>query len=280
MEKVLVIGLGQIGQATAKYMTEHGLHVEGYDITHNAVEQALESKVIEWGASDFQNYDYYIICVSTHNIDDKTKPDVNGVMDIAKKLRTEGKGGSLVSIESTISRGSSMKVHKILSHKFHLVHVPHRYYEPEKNIHGVNQVRVIGAIDDCCMEDALEFYTRRLGITLHQVPIISIAELSKIIENTYRYTLIAFAEEVKMVCDKMHLDFEQVRTAVNTKWNVNMLEAKSGIGGHCLPKDLQMFLDMDVTSGIPSLAKAAKELDEFYHQHHLIKATADYTSRQ
>lgn len=55
---------------------------------------------------------------------------------------------------------------------------------------------------------------------------------------------IAFAEELKMVCHDQMLNFDELRAAVNTKWNESILEAREGIGGHCLPKDTQMYYDL------------------------------------
>ena len=63
--------------------------------------------------------------------------------------------------------------------------------------------------------------------------------MSKVAENAYRYLQIAFAEELKMTCGDLGLDFEKVREACNTKWNIEMLEARDGINGHCLPKDIR-----------------------------------------
>jgi UDP-N-acetyl-D-mannosaminuronic acid dehydrogenase len=78
---------------------------------------------------------------------------------------------------------------------------------------------------------------------------------------------IAFAEELKMVCDRSGIDFDQLRKAVNTKWNIRILEAKDGIGGHCLPKDSQMFLDMSKNVLQSSIIEAAKTVDLKYRLH-------------
>jgi len=61
--------------------------------------------------------------------------------------------------------------------------------------------------------------------------------MCKIAENAFRYIGIALAEELRMICAELILDFEKVRKACNTKWNVQMLEARDGIKGHCIPKD-------------------------------------------
>jgi UDP-N-acetyl-D-mannosaminuronic acid dehydrogenase len=80
---------------------------------------------------------------------------------------------------------------------------------------------------------------------------------------------IAFAEELKMVCDNSMINFDDLRAAVNTKWNIKVLEAKDGIGGHCLPKDSQMYLDMSKNYLPSNLIEAAKKVDENYRRHML-----------
>jgi len=81
-----------------------------------------------------------------------------------------------------------------------------------------------------------------LEIPMHSVSSIEVAELTKIIENSHRYLQIAFAEELYLYCQANNILFSELRDALNTKWNVEILEPRDGIGGHCLPKDTKMFL--------------------------------------
>jgi UDP-N-acetyl-D-mannosaminuronic acid dehydrogenase len=266
-KKVLVIGLGQIGYSNAEYMTMKGLDVDGFDINDNAVRRAIDDQVIKKQASSFSGYDYYIICISTHRPEDMFQPHLDGLFDIAKRLAYEGKAGALVGIDSTITRGTSEKILQILRHRMHVVHVPHRFYINEKHDHGVRQTRVIGGCEKCCMEKARQFYGDMLDIPLHFVNSIEVAELCKIVENSYRFIEIAFAEELKMFCDRSGIDFSELRNAINTKWNIKVLEAREGIGGHCLPKDSQMFLGLLKNVLDTSIIEAAKKVDGEYRQH-------------
>ena len=77
---------------------------------------------------------------------------------------------------------------------------------------------------------------------MHPVSDIEIAELTKIAENAHRYLQIAFAEDLYLYCQANNINFTELRDALNTKWNVHILEPREGIGGHCLPKDTKMFL--------------------------------------
>lgn len=266
-QKVLVIGLGQIGYSNAEYMTMKGLHVEGHDISEEAINRALDDGVIQKRAADFAGYDYYFICVSTHNPDDMFVPYLQGIYDLAERIAREGKEGALLGIDSTITRGATQKVFDIVGHKLHVVHVPHRFYIHEKDTHGVNQRRVLGGCEKCCVEKGKEFYNDILGIPLHPVSRVDVAELTKIVENTYRYVEIAFAEELKMFCDNSGISFAELREAINTKWNIKILEAKEGIGGHCLPKDSQMFLSLTRNVLDTSIIDAAKQVDLAYRRH-------------
>lgn len=270
-KKILVIGLGQIGYSNAEYMTSLGLDVYGFDISEFAVKRALDAKVIQKEAKDFVGYDYYVICISTHRPEDMFVPFLDGLYDIARRIAHEGKTDALIGIDSTITRGTTEEIKKIVGHRLHVVHVPHRYYVHEKKDHGVKQTRVIGGGDTCCLQEGKEFYGKLLQIPLHKVSSADIAELCKVVENSYRFMEIAFAEELKMVCDNSSIDFDELKNAINTKWNIKILDAKDGIGGHCLPKDSQMFLDFSRNVLVTSLIRAAKMVDQQYRFHNVQK---------
>jgi UDP-N-acetyl-D-mannosaminuronate dehydrogenase len=212
-------------------------------------------------------------------------------LSIIDKISKEAKNGALVSIESTIPKGTSKKVFEMLNHRLHVSHAPHRWYALEEQEHGVNQVRVIGGVCDCCLKIAMYFYDGRsenmnnsssstttttttnekskaksLGIPMHPVSDIEIAELAKIVENAHRYLQIAFAEDLYIYCQANNISFPELRDAVNTKWNVHILEPREGIGGHCLPKDTKMFLQS--SKSIKSkILQAAIEVDQDYRRY-------------
>src|SRR5919112_332586 len=273
--KVLIIGLGQIGFAVASYIKKQEEYdVYGYDISSAARDRA-ELKIGIKNAADFSGFDIYMVCISTHSPDDIFAPDTSGLISVANKLSHEGKEGSLVVIESTVPKGTSKEFCEIVGHKLHVVHAPHRWYSQEENEHGVNQPRVIGGVYDCCLRLGMQFFAgtesengdskthRGLGVPMMPLSNIEIAELTKIIENSHRYLQIAFAEDLLLYCQANGIDFWELRKALNTKWNVNILEPRRGIGGHCLPKDTKMFLNSSnlVRSKIIS---SAIEADEEY----------------
>jgi len=282
-DKILVIGLGQLGLPVAKYVKEKGFDVYGYDNNQLAMDNAEKQHGIK-KIENFRDVDVFMICISTHREDDISSPQVDGLMTITRKIAKEATNGKLVSIESTVPRGTTRKMFEILEHRFHVVHAPHRWYALEEDVHGVNQLRVIGGVCDCCLRTGIRFYNgveheersdleyysgtksyRSLRIPMYSVSTVELAELSKIIENADRYLQIAFAEDLYMFCKANRISFAELRDAVNTKWNVNILEPRDGIGGHCIPKDTRMFLE---SSEIKSkILIAAQEVDKNYRKY-------------
>jgi UDP-N-acetyl-D-mannosaminuronic acid dehydrogenase len=282
IKKVIIIGLGQLGLPVARYVKEKGFDAYGYDIVPDAIERAEKVASIK-RADSFSDFDVYIICVSTHKPDDIFTPQIDGLLSIIEEISRKAKKGAIVSIESTIPRGTSKKVFAMLNYRLHVVHVPHRWHALEEMEHGVNQLRVIGGVHDCCLRAALQFYTgdggnntssssndnenRNLGIPLHPLSDIETAELTKIAENAHRYLQIAFAEDLYLYCQANSIEFPELREALNTKWNVNILEPRDGIGVHCLPKDTKMFLQSSKSLVKSKILTAAIEVDQVYRKY-------------
>ena len=287
IKRVLVIGLGQLGLPVAKYVKERGFETFGYDINPLRMQDAEKNFGIK-SIETFDDIDVFILCVSTHDPNDEYTPFIDGLFSLAHKISREAKNGSLVSIESTIPKGTSKKIFELLNHRLHVAHAPHRWYSLEEDVHGVNQVRVIGGVSDCCLKVALQFYDNgnealefnddtitkdsdksyklnSLGIPMHPVSEIEIAELTKIIENADRYMQIAFSEDLYLYCQANNVNFAELRDSLNTKWNVKILEPRDGVGGHCLPKDTKMFLQS--SKSIKSkILMAAMEVDQDYRR--------------
>ncbi|WP_159357391.1 NAD(P)-binding domain-containing protein [Candidatus Nitrosocosmicus agrestis] len=175
-EKVIVIGLGQLGLPVARYIKEHGFDTYGYDINQKAMQSAETNYGIKQ-ATNFGEFDVLIICVSTHVPNDMFSPQVDGLMSVVEKISREAKSGALISIESTIPKGTSKKVFEKVDHRLHVVHAPHRWYALEEEIHGVNQLRIVGGVSNCCLQHGLNFYD---GGTLVSKPSFEGADFSSI----------------------------------------------------------------------------------------------------
>jgi nucleotide sugar dehydrogenase len=268
--KIIVCGLGQIGFTTAKYLTQfRQFDVYGFDISPKAVDHSLQYGIKStslWEKLPFA--DTYIICVSTNM--NGEHPDMESVYDVGEKIKRHLNlnGNSLVSVESTILPGTCRRLYKDLDAAVNLVHVPHRYWSRDPIRYGVKQRRILGAINQASQSEGVAFYSS-IEVPLHVVSKIEIAEMGKIVENTYRFVEIAFAEELNIACNRLGLDFEELREACNTlvreshaeDWRVQILKAEDGIGGHCLPKDIRFLLSMSSDS---KLLRAALATDQSY----------------
>jgi UDP-N-acetyl-D-mannosaminuronic acid dehydrogenase len=261
--KVCIIGLGQIGFPVAKYVAERGIETWGYDISQASVDRALKIKGVKattkW--EDIPQVDVYIVSVTTGQINES--PDISAVFDVSKKIRKAAKPTALVSIESTIVPGTCKKIYtETFEKKINLVHCPHRYWADQPLEHGVNQTRVIGGVSTKALAMGSKFYKETLGIPMFPVSYVEVAEMCKIAENSHRYLQIAYSEELKLICNRMDMKFDELRAAMNTKWNVDLPEARDGIGRHCLPKDIRYIMSLAPEEAI--LLKSATMVDQKY----------------
>ncbi len=259
---VCVVGLGTVGLPTAKYIRQQGYQLVGYDISRPAVERARN-----WieATTDFRQIsrdtDVFVVCVSTKQ--SGGRPDASYVFDACRKISTYCP--NLVSIESTVPIGTCRELQdSVFDGDAHVAHAPHRFWPEDSTNHGVRQLRLIGAVDDESMNQAKNFY-ENLDIPLLEVEPVEIAEMAKITENAYRYVQIAFAEELRQICRRNNMNFDLLRNACNSKWNTYIPEARQGIGGTCLPKDILYVVEAARKSGFePDLLLSAVRADKKY----------------
>jgi len=233
--KVLVIGLGTVGQPTATYLSQF-YDVHGFDKKIHRKVPAVDP-------------DVYVLCVPA----DQVRTVCRHVVDPSK----------LVLIESTMQIGSCRKIAREFSLQL-LAHYPHRFWSEQPLNHGVQQFRVLGALNAASMNAAIHFYLRA-ELAFRAVSSLEVAEASKLIENAHRFVNISFAEEIKQLCDHLGLKFEEIRSACNTKWNCEILEARDGIKGSCLLKDTGLLAGEYDEAW---LLKAAIEVDKEYKRCH------------
>jgi len=248
-----VMGLGNIGLPVARHISKF-YPVKGYDIKDAAIINAL-SKGVQ-ASTKLELADIYVIAVNTYFRN--KAPDMSAVDSCCNKI-SKLNPTSLVCFESTLTVGTSRQ----MAEKYKLNYVavcPHRWWQHDQVNHGVVQTRVIGTLNPESKQKATQFY-RSLHIPIYQVGSTELAEASKLAENSDYYLRIAYAEALKLMCDKNGLDFSQLREAVNTKWNMDLPDAMNGIGGECLPKDIQFLQCLDPLN---ILLKAAVQLDECY----------------
>jgi nucleotide sugar dehydrogenase len=237
MFKVLVVGLGTIGYATATYLSRFH-KVYGFDIMPK---QASEFQIVS--SINEVEPNIYVVCVPTDQVE-------KACAEIPRK-------DHLVLIESTVQVGTCYAV----AQKFgftHVAHCPHRYWPEQAEKHGVNEMRVLGAVNHESGALAVTFYEAS-KIPVIIVSNVETAEASKLVENAYRFVKIAFSEEMRMLCSDNGLCFNELREAVNTKWNTYLMEARDGIGGTCLPKDIRLLASIYGREGVMAGAIKADE---------------------
>jgi nucleotide sugar dehydrogenase len=173
--------------------------------------------------------------------------------------------GALISVESTLPPGTMRRVREFLEEKgfqlgtnIFLIHVPHRV------MFGVDETvcdtpRVIGAFTGACLEKGRQFYAPLVPL-LVEVSDVRVAELCKVVENVKRYVDVAFAQDIYSYCVNQGMDYDDLRRAVNSKSNVELLGTDWGIGGECLPKDMSFLR----TVCCSTLLEGAEDADRDY----------------
>lgn len=236
IQSVCIVGLGTVGGPTARFFATGDVPVYGCDINPKAA--AAFDGILEatsTSLADLPLADLYVVTVDTGFRGEE--PVTTSVFKACGAIAARGTP-KLVSVESTVPIGTCQRIHdEVFGGRIPVVHIPHRWWMVDEENYGVRQTRVVGGTDAESVRLAVDFYGS-LGIPLVPVAELRIAELTKAAENTDRYLQIAYAELLKMICDDNGMDFEELRRAMNTKWNVEVLEARDGIGGTCLPKDI------------------------------------------
>lgn len=284
MKKLNIIGLGYIGLPTALMFAANGIEVVGTDLNEKIVnelksgnltfkEEGLEElfeKAIEKGIEFSKEYiktDRYIITVPTPYIEETKKIDpkyviaaVNTVMDVCEK-------GTILAIESTISPGTIDKfVRPIIEERgfkigedIHLVHAPERII-PGKMVYELeNNSRTIGADNKEVGMMVREWYQSFCKGDI-VVTDIKTAEMSKVVENTFRDINIAFANELAKICRREGMDVYELIKIANKHPRVNILQPGPGVGGHCISVD-PWFLVGDYPD-IVNIILSAREVND------------------
>ena len=257
---VCIMGLGNIGLPVAQHISKIYKQTQGYDISQQAIKIAKQNGINTTTKPPYA--EIYVITVNTWFRNNQ--PDMSAIEDCTKKA-AKLNPDALICYESTLTTGTARK----LAAKYNLTNIavcPHRWWKQEEDKHGVVQIRALGSLNQQSHKKALDFYNT-LGIPTHPVNSLEIAELTKLAENTYYYLRIAYAQELKLLCDENNLNYDELRDAANTKWNVDLPEARNGIGGECLPKDIQFLINTYPTTALLQAAIIADKNYQTKQQH-------------
>ena len=289
MKMINVIGLGYIGLPTALTFAKNKVSVVGTDINKKLVNSLNEGKLsfeekgldklfsdalssgIEF-TTEYQKAGIYIIAVPTPYIKESKKLDpkyvisaVNSVLDVCEQ-------GAIIIIESTITPGSTDRYIRpeiekrglIIGQDIHLVHAPERIIPGNMVYELENNSRTIGADSLEVGEKVKKLYSSFCKGEISVTDIKS-AEMSKVIENTYRDINIAFANELAQICRSGDMDVYEIIKIANKHPRVNILQPGPGVGGHCIPVD-PWFLVGDYP-GLANIILTARKINDSMPKH-------------
>ena len=273
-----VIGLGYIGLPTALMMASHGVEVVGTDYNRDLVatlnagrttfkekgldelfETALKSGIRF--TTEYQVTDTYIVSVPTPYDKFSKKVDACYVVAAVKSVMDVCPKGATVVIESTVSPGTIDRYVRpvieqngfVIGEDIHLVHAPERIIPGNMVYELLHNNRTIGADEREIGEKVKQLYASFCQGEI-VVTDIRTAEMTKVVENTFRAVNIAFANELAKICRHDGMDVYEIIRICNMHPRVNILQPGPGVGGHCISVD-PWFLVGDY----PSLAKVIDE---------------------
>ena len=261
-----VVGLGYVGLPLAVEKAKAGFKTIGFDVQdqkvemvnagHNYIGDVVDddlAEIVKQGmlsaTNDFsfiKEVDFVAICVPTP-LDKHQQPDISYVKASTEAISRYMKKGTMVVLESTTYPGTTEElVRPILEEgsglkcgeDFYLGFSPERV-DPGNLIYKTkNTPKVVGAIGDDALEVIAAMYRAVLDSDVHTVSSPAIAEMEKILENTYRNINIGLVNELAILCNKMNINLWEVIEAAKTKpYGFQAFYPGPGLGGHCIPLD-------------------------------------------
>jgi len=261
-----VCGLGYVGLPLAVDKAKHGFKTIGFDVQREKVDMVnagqnyigdvvdtdlkeLVSTGMLRAVSEFsfvKDVDFIAICVPTP-LDKHQQPDISYVRDSAAAISRHLTRGSIVVLESTTYPGTTEELLKPLLEEgsslkcgedFYLGFSPERV-DPGNLIYKTsNTPKVVGAVGADAAEVISMVYRAILDSEVHTVSSPAVAEMEKILENTYRNVNIGLVNELAILCDKMGINIWEVIDAAKTKpYGFHAFYPGPGLGGHCIPLD-------------------------------------------
>ena len=261
-----VVGLGYVGLPLAVEKAKAGFKTIGFDVQqekvdlvnqgHNYIGDVVDDDLVKLvnakqlsGTSDFsfvKDVDFIAICVPTP-LDSHQQPDISYVKDSTIAISRYLKPGTMVVLESTTYPGTTEELIKPILEEgsgltcgedFYLGFSPERVDPGNKQFKTKNTPKVVGAIGKDATEVIAKMYREVLVGDVHEVSSPAVAEMEKILENTYRNINIGLVNELAILCDRMNISLWEVVDAAKTKpYGFQAFYPGPGLGGHCIPLD-------------------------------------------
>ncbi|MCT7557135.1 UDP-N-acetyl-D-mannosamine dehydrogenase [Aliarcobacter butzleri] len=258
-KKICVIGLGYIGLPTAALLANRGYDVHGVDVVSSTVDTINQGKIhiVEPELDTFvksavnsgklkaslipTQADVFIIAVPTP-FHDGFVPNVDYVVSATKSIAPYIQERNIVILESTSPVGTTELVEKTLKEenidtsKLYIAHCPERVLPGKIMKELVENDRIVGGLTPEATAKTLEFYNTFVSGEVLSTDART-AEMTKLTENSFRDTNIAFANELSMLCDKFDINVWELISLANRHPRVNILQPGAGVGGHCIAVD-------------------------------------------
>ena len=261
-----VVGLGYVGLPLAVEKAKAGFKTIGFDVQAHKVDKVNKgfnyigdvvdselSEVVNSGLlsatidfSFIKDVDFVAICVPTP-LDEHQQPDISYVESSSREIAKYLKKDTMVVLESTTYPGTTEELIKpileqgsglVCGRDFYLGFSPERV-DPGNLIYKTkNTPKVVGAIGQDAVEVIAAMYRAVLDGDVHVVSSPAIAEMEKILENTYRNINIGMINELAILCHRMKINLWEVIEAAKTKpYGFQAFYPGPGLGGHCIPLD-------------------------------------------
>lgn len=259
--KVCVMGLGYIGLPTASILANKGYQVYGVDVRPDVVatinqgrihieepdldilvRSAVNSGQLKAGTEP-QTADVFIICVPTPILPNKA-PDLSYVDQASRAIRPFVRPGNLIVLESTSPPATTSGTvvpaaipdGMEIGRDVFVAHCPERVLPGRILLEAVQNDRVVGGMTPACAAKAKAFYETFVNGQVFATTAVA-AEITKLVENSYRDVNIAFANELSMLCDVFDVDVREIIELANRHPRVKILSPGPGVGGHCISVD-------------------------------------------
>jgi UDP-N-acetyl-D-mannosaminuronic acid dehydrogenase len=258
--RICVVGLGYTGLPTAAVLASRGYEVHGVEVKPKAVETINSGRahivepdldmLVQAAVSTGRlrahlvpaEADVFILCVPTPCTEDN-EPVLDFVMEAGRSIAPFLRADNLVILESTSPPGTTEELARLLyeatglsEDKLQVAHAPERVLPGKILREVVENDRLVGGVDDKSTEAGAAFYSTFVSGALLRTNART-AETVKLAENAYRDVNIAFANEISMLADKLHLDVWELIELANKHPRVEILRPGPGVGGHCIAVD-------------------------------------------
>ena len=274
--KVSVIGLGYIGLPTAAVLASRKVEVVGVDVNQDAVDMINRGEIhivepelgilvraaVQTGhlraTMQTEKGDVFMVAVPTP-FKGEHEPDLSYIKSAAEAIAPVLEKGNMVILESTSPVGATEKMMGWMKElrsdlsfpvfggnggeaDISVAHCPERVLPGRVLRELVENDRIIGGVTTACAQSACELYKIFVKADC-LITDCRTAELSKLVENSFRDVNIAFANELSLICDKLEINVWEMIKLANRHPRVNILQPGPGVGGHCIAVDPWFIVD-------------------------------------